>query len=363
MGLLQRAGVLKAIVSSRCLSKFRDLYNLRHLFRQWCTTTHTFFFSCDELTVTLEDVANQLLLPILGDADPATLEFSPEEEAIDAELRKRMAENAKLSYWVSSSKFFVATHRAAFVTFWLCKFVFGSHPHYAIKPLYFHLAIKISAGVSLPLAPMFLGHLYVQLDILWSDESQAGSCHIVTSSVHCTIRQQLLFEHCAQYLTKCRPARFARDKYQSCPRVITDFCRRFESDFPLAFRWSGLKPIGYSVVESFDESVGFSWRAYRNLGVNYTCIDSVMGSFVDTVRTTTPLASFDETGITYLAAINAGWLPYLADEGIRFVYYPANLVRRQFGLDQDIPDDISFLMESPTSVRPFLQHTAFEFWR
>ena len=34
MGLLQRAGVLKAIVSPRCLSNFRDLYNLRHLVRQ-----------------------------------------------------------------------------------------------------------------------------------------------------------------------------------------------------------------------------------------------------------------------------------------------------------------------------------------
>ena len=52
----------------------------------------------------------------------------------------------------------------------------------------------------------------------------------------------------------------------------------------------------------------------------------------------------------------------VADEGIRFVHYPANRVRRQFGLDQDIPDAISFLMESPTSVQPFLQPTAFEFW-
>ena len=124
-----------------------------------------------------------------------------------------------------------------------------------------------------------------------------------------------------------------------------------------------MKPIGYSVVESFDEGVGFSWRAYRSLGVNYTCIDSAMGLFVDTVGTTTPLAGFDETRITYLVATNVKWLPYLADKGIKFVHYPANRVRRQFGLDQDIPDDISFLMESPTSVRPFLRHTAFEFWR
>ena len=34
MGLLQQAGVLKAIVSSRCLINFRDLYNLRHLVRR-----------------------------------------------------------------------------------------------------------------------------------------------------------------------------------------------------------------------------------------------------------------------------------------------------------------------------------------
>ena len=87
-----------------------------------------------------------------------------------------------------------------------------------------------------------------------------------------------------------------------------------------------------------------------------------MGLFVDTVGTTTPLTNFDETGITYLATTNARWLPYLANEGIMFVHYPANRVRRQFGLDQDIPDAISFLIESPTSARPFLRLTAFEFW-
>ena len=86
-----------------------------------------------------------------------------------------------------------------------------------------------------------------------------------------------------------------------------------------------------------------------------------MGQFVDMAGTTTPLVGFEERGITYLVATNAGWLPYLADEGIRFVHYLANQVRRQFGLDQDIPNDLSSLMESPTSVRPFLRHTAFDF--
>ena len=64
------------------------------------------------------------------------------------------------------------------------------------------------------------------------------------------------------------------------------------------------------------------------MGTDYTCIDSAMGLFVDTIETTTPLASFDEIEITYLAATNVEWLPHLDDEGIRFVHYPANRVRR-----------------------------------
>ena len=107
-------------------------------------------------------------------------------------------------------------------------------------------------------------------------------------------------------MAKCRPLCFAKEKYQSCTKVITDFCGRFESNFPLAFRWFDLKPIDYSVVESFNEGVDFSWRAYRHLIIGYTCVDSAMGSFVDTIGTTTPLAGFDEIGITYLAATNVG---------------------------------------------------------
>ena len=258
MEMLQWAGVLKAIVSSRYLSNYRDLFNLRHLVHRWCIATHTFFISCGEITVTLEDVANQLNLPILRDVDPSGLELSLEEEVVETELKKRMSGNTKLLYRVSSSsKIFVAIHRVAFVTFWLYKFIFGSHPDYALKPLYFLLAIKIYVRVSLPLAPMFLGHLYVQLDILWSNEDQASSCHIVTTSVHSTILQHLLYECCARHLAKCKPVCFAKKRYQSCSRFITEFCGRFEFDFPLAFRWVGLKSIVHPTVEFFDKGVGF----------------------------------------------------------------------------------------------------------
>ena len=98
MAALQQASVLKAIVSSHCLSKYRDLFNLRHLVHRCCNATHTFFLSCSKITVTLEDVANQLLLPILGAMYPGNIEISIEEEPVEVELRKRMSGNAKLSH-------------------------------------------------------------------------------------------------------------------------------------------------------------------------------------------------------------------------------------------------------------------------
>ena len=78
-----------------------------------------------------------------------------------------------------------------------------------------------------------------------------GSCHIVTTSVHNAILQHLLWEHCAKHLAKCKSVRFAKEKHHSCPKVITDFCDRFVSDFPSAYGWVGLKPFGHPAVEFF----------------------------------------------------------------------------------------------------------------
>lgn len=68
--------------------------------------------------MTLEDVANQWLLPILGNVDPSAMELSPEKEAVEAKLNKGISENAKLSHWVGTfSKASNVVHHAAFVTF------------------------------------------------------------------------------------------------------------------------------------------------------------------------------------------------------------------------------------------------------
>jgi len=48
--------------------------------------------------VTLEDVVNQLLLPVLGDIDTSAIQLSIEEEVVEVELIKGLSgRNAKLS--------------------------------------------------------------------------------------------------------------------------------------------------------------------------------------------------------------------------------------------------------------------------
>jgi len=58
-------------------------------------------------------------------------------------------------------------------------------------------------------------------------------------------------------LAKCKSVRFAKKKYQSFSKVITDFCGLFVFDFPLVYRWVGLKPFGNPAVEFFDKGWAF----------------------------------------------------------------------------------------------------------
>jgi len=194
--------------------------------------------------------------------------------------------------------------------------------------VYLQLTIKFSTRVSLPLAPLFLGHLYVQLDILQSDERQTSSYHLVTSFIHSTILQHLLWDRCARHLAKCKPVRSAMEKFQSCPKVIIDFYESFVNEFLLAYSWFELKPLNHPAMEFFNKGMGFSWRACRSFNYGFTCANSAMGPFMGTASKTNPCVAYDEKGLTYLATTNAGWLPYLADEELRYVHYSTHRVRR-----------------------------------
>ena len=124
------------------------------------------------------------MLPVLGDVDPSAIEMSEKEMEVEQALMDRS--NSRINAW--SLHFAKGTddaiRSAAFVAYWLCKSIFGEPPYYAMKSVYFRLAVKISFGHRLPLAAMFLGHLYLQLDSICVDEVRGGSCHFITTCVN-----------------------------------------------------------------------------------------------------------------------------------------------------------------------------------
>jgi hypothetical protein len=115
--LLERAGVAEAILLSRSCNMYRDTEMLRQILRRWCTSTHTFFFSWGELTITLEDVENHWLLPVLGDMDPFAVKMSEEETLVEQALMARAS--TRINAW--SLYFAIGTdpvvRRAAFVAY------------------------------------------------------------------------------------------------------------------------------------------------------------------------------------------------------------------------------------------------------
>uniref|UniRef100_A0A2N9EE56 Aminotransferase-like plant mobile domain-containing protein n=1 Tax=Fagus sylvatica TaxID=28930 RepID=A0A2N9EE56_FAGSY len=185
--ILQEAGVFEAIVISQGLNIYRNVAGTRHLVKRWCPC-HTYFLFGLGIRLT-------------------AAEFVIEEELIESFGGKGASFGrhlAKYSTWVTtfrrrSNEFEKYIRHAAFVAFWLTKFVFCEHPYYAIQPLVFRLAIKISFGNYFPLAPMFLGHLYTHLDLLHANELAGASYRVVASVINMSLLQACLWEHLKEY--------------------------------------------------------------------------------------------------------------------------------------------------------------------
>uniref|UniRef100_A0A2N9IMU7 Aminotransferase-like plant mobile domain-containing protein n=1 Tax=Fagus sylvatica TaxID=28930 RepID=A0A2N9IMU7_FAGSY len=366
-----QAGVLRSILISRCSNMFRDTEALRQLVRRWCPSTHTFFFAHGEMTVTLEDIENQWLLPILGDQDPAEIALSPEESKVEAVLadyigRKNVALGTQAARFNSWMEHFLriedpSIRRAAFVSYWLSKCVFGEHPAYSIKPLYFCLAVKIAAGVRFPLAPLLLGQLYTQLDLLHAEELAGASCHIVTAAFNSSIVHTFIWEHALEYIRKGRKPYEARKKFGSMPEGVVVNVGDFQGDVPAVFRWVGSKFYDHSLIPSLDSESKVCWRPY---GVSHRgfMYESVMSGFSNIEAQDYSLIAGDTASLAYLSATNAGWLPVLTSDGLRFTVYSAHRVRRQFGFDQEVPAVMGVAAGEIPVINPFLRTMAFAYW-
>ena len=251
--------------------------------------------------------------------------------------------------------------RAAFVAYWLSKCVFGEHPAYSIKPLYFSLAVKIAAGVCFPLAPLLLGQLYTQLDLLHAEELAGASCHIVTTAFNSSIVHTFIWEHALEYIRKGKKPYEARKKFGSMPEGVVANVGDFQGDVPAVFRWVGNKFYDHSLIPSLDSESKVCWRPYgiTHRGFVY---ESVLSGFRNVEAQDYTLIAGDVGSLTYLSATNAGWLPVLSSDGPQFTTYSAHRVRRQFGFDQEIPAIMGVAAGEIPTINPFLRARDFAYW-
>ena len=142
-------------------------------------------------------MVNNFLLLVFGDEDPFDISLSKEDLEVENKLFSHFGgrtaspggKPARMGRWVMtlSREKDKEVRRADFLAFWLSKFLFSEFPGYGIKSTFFPLAIKLDRGAQYPLAPLFLGHVYSQLDQLHGDEAKGDSCYVITLSLHCAI--------------------------------------------------------------------------------------------------------------------------------------------------------------------------------
>ena len=174
---------------------------------------------------------------------------------------------------------------ASFLAFWLSKFLFSEFVGYGIKSSFFPLEIKLARDTQYPLAPLFLGHVYSQLNQLHRDEAGGDSCYVITSSLYCAILQIFMWNCFSATLAKCRNLKFVKNKFQGSPDIVEGLCGNLTDTFPIIFHWISLKGGGLNLVELFDQAGNLRWRSPREFGPSFAC-DSVLSSFLTSTSNT-----------------------------------------------------------------------------
>ncbi|CAL2256985.1 unnamed protein product [Prunus armeniaca] len=382
--------------------------------RRWCAATHTFVCSWGEFTPTLEDVANISRLLIFDDRSPFDIALTPEEIDKLAILRRGAptspSTSLQFSNWI---QYFGDVNRqgpcrsAAFIALWLGRFVLCDFSQDCLHERVFPLALAIARGDTIPLAPMFLGHLYRLLNQTQLLQKSASGTMGVETLLNSGFLQVFLWErfrglevHSLPHSHAMKMADWGRGSYmpESLPLVCRwfkrmqrkgqDFLKFLDNVENFVFRLYGTSAETFTfvpfyadvndTVEDFRLSLEqniIKWTNFGVIPVGGLCyagivtfwafiafLESKMTSdgFVAFWRSTknpikVPAATSQSNQFKKYAMLNVAPipLPTLGDSRSEIsISYSPHWVRRQFGLDQGVPS-------SHNHADPFVLHRVF----
>ncbi|KAJ0242188.1 Aminotransferase-like [Hirschfeldia incana] len=176
----RKAGIFEAVAAS-AIKIIKDSELVMGVAEKWCPETKTFVFPWGEATITLEDVMLLLGFSILGSPVFAVLDSSGEKtkEKLEKErmiLHKGQGRMVSQAVWMRRFMDIGDNEleHVAFLALWLSYFVFPSR-HYVINEAVFPVAVHLSSGRKIALAPAVLAHLYADLTLLKDHTTRSKS--------------------------------------------------------------------------------------------------------------------------------------------------------------------------------------------
>ena len=327
----RKAGIFEAIISTKCY--IHRNYNL--IFRvveKWCSETNTFVFPFGEATITLEDVMVLGGYPVIGDPVFISLEDKEMREVENKLIlpfkqltTDRKQRGARTTLWMDIfiDKGSKIEHEAFLVT-WLSLFVFP-HKYSFVKTSFFPIAVHLSRGNSIALAPAVLATIYKDLT-LFNKTIVDLSKHLVggdTYPLEVTLKSPF-------YLVQIWVwERFKN--LQPQPMLIN-------LEDPFLFRWHKVKPLIIDNVKmALDLAIDdFLWRPYVRYSDKYVMFypnDEILVPFKK---------DLDTQVLSFVVCLRVSKL--VGFESVE--QYLPHRVAMQFGIDQDVPGYVARFNET-----------------
>ncbi|XP_073005149.1 uncharacterized protein [Typha latifolia] len=318
----KKAGILEAILASTYRIR-RDPSAIFGVSAFWCEETNSFLFPWGEATISLEDVMILGGFPVLG--EPVRESLVGELKDIEAKMTEERLRFNRISCKKADHSAWMKHYmerdgdeleHIAFLSLWLSRFVFCSHPEKTLKQHVFPIAIRLARGVKIALGPAVLATIYRDLRELKEYLVAGGSTKeyplVVWAPLH--VMQLWVWE------------RF--------PSLRPEGEKSLDSGEPRAARWHDVgKKMDFSFVQVVLESpTEFLWRPYA-VSLSNWCKPKFYKESGAWIRGD---AGRDEESRQFAHCIRACELV-----GLDCIeQYLPHRVAMQFGLNQDLPCSI-----------------------
>ncbi|KAF6158412.1 hypothetical protein GIB67_019451 [Kingdonia uniflora] len=313
-------GIYDAIIASTYEIR-KDKEMVFALVEWWCKETNTFVFPWGEATITLEDMMLLGGFSVLG--EPVTTPLIGDLVIIEEKLiegfrmcgrskAKKASNGAWMSHFMGKN---LDVEHAAFLVLWLCRYVFHAQPEDVVHKDLFPIAIYLSEGIRIALAPAVLASLYRDLGFLVEHSLDSGSSG---SSTNCYYSIWAPFQYLQMWAWERLPTLRPKPK----PLSVGE---------PRAAQWH--KVNSKSDIEDL--------RPAMSSPENFQ-----MRPYASSVQNLTPPSFYEKQGEWVLGNINmeeelhsfARFIRPCELVGINCIeHHLPHRVAMQFGMDQDLP--------------------------